>query len=113
MAGKPRPDDIQVLKDRVLEYYRALPIKKLAIESIGRSYDALNEWETSDAIFARKMFEAKAAWAREKSGSKRVEPSWLLGRVMKEHFSERTEHTGADGEKLEPLVIIRPPSDGS
>jgi len=90
-------EEISLLKDKAVEYYRRLPVKKLAAAKVGRSYDAFNEWEKNDAIFARRLQEAKADFALKQVESRKMTPQFALERIFKEEFSQRTELTGPDG----------------
>jgi len=92
-------DTIKELKERFLVYYRQLPHKTLAANSIGRSLDTINSWEKSDQAFSAQVLEAKADFAQ--TNMKRVRSrEWVLERVLKEEFSERKEMTGKDGKDL-------------
>ena len=86
------------LKEKFLEYYRELPIKNLAAAYIGRTDDTILIWQRDDSDFSELVKEAEANWAMKKC--KGVEDSWILERVMKKHFSQRSEVTGADGEPV-------------
>jgi hypothetical protein len=92
-------DDRLKLKEKFLLYYRDLPIQKLACNHVGRSEDTIIRWKAEDEDFANQIDDAKAAWAMARS--KRVKSQeWLLERVMKDHFAQRSELTGKDGESL-------------
>lgn len=93
-------------KVKFLAYYRELPIQKLAAASIGVDETTIIRWKNEDTNFANQAEDAKAQWAMSKSkGVKSKE--WLLERVMKDHFAQRQENTGKDGEPLQGLVIIK------
>lgn len=92
-------DTLLPLKEKFIAYYRDLPILKLAAASIGRSEDAVLLWRKADSVFSAQVEEAKAAWAM--GNAKKVKSrEWLLERVMKDHFSARSELTGKDGAPL-------------
>jgi hypothetical protein len=96
-------DNKAELKAKFLEYYKELPVQKLAGESIGRDEDTICRWKKEDTEFADQISEARAEWAKRLSKGVRSK-EWLLERVIKDHFSPRQEVTGADGS---PLVIIK------
>lgn len=77
------------LKREFLKYYRFLPIQKLAAEFIGKCEDTITDWKRKDKKFSDQIGMAKSEWALEKS--RKVRPEWLLERIMKEHFAEKTE----------------------
>jgi len=93
----------KALKEKFIEYYSELPIQKLAAESIGKSEDTITDWKRSDSDFSDQLMFARAQWAKRNSKGVRSK-EWLLERVMKDHFAQRQELTGKDGETL---VIIR------
>ena len=43
-------DDRLLLKEKFLEYYKDLPLQKLAAESIGRSEDTITDWKKVELI---------------------------------------------------------------
>lgn len=87
------------LKQKFLEYYKELPVIKLAAGWIGRTDDTITNWRKDDTDFSEQIDNAKSDWA--KKTSKQVKSKeWLLERVMKDHFAQRQELTGADGESL-------------
>lgn len=95
---------IKELKVKFLEYFKQLPIQKLAAASIGKSEDTITDWKHADSDFSDQVENAKAAWALE--NVKKVKSrEWTLERVMKDHFAQRSEHTGKEGEKLFPAPI--------
>lgn len=78
-------DDRKELKEKFLEYFKQLPVQKLAAASIGKNEDTLIRWKNEDADFADQVEQAKAEWAL--SNIKRVKSrEWLLERLMKDHF---------------------------
>lgn len=80
------------LKEKFLEYYRELPVQKLAAAYIGRDEDTIIVWKHEDRDFSDQMENARAEWARRKS--KRVKSEeWLLERVMKDHFAPPKNET--------------------
>ncbi|MBA2706126.1 MAG: hypothetical protein H0U60_20010 [Blastocatellia bacterium] len=101
MSDKTKPT-IEELKAKYLDYYAALPIQKLAAGYIGRNEDTIIVWKKADKKFADSVLEKESEWAR--SNAARVKSrEWLLERVMKNHFSPRTEITGPDGERIIPI----------
>ena len=94
-----RTRQLSKLKREFLEYYAKLPIQKLAAEFIGKSEDTICDWKNNDKIFANQIASAKSAWALNNVGKvKSVE--WLLERVMKDHFSQKTETEHGVNEEL-------------
>jgi hypothetical protein len=92
-------------KEKFLEYYRQLPIQKLAADFIGVSENTITNWKKEDIEFCDQINSAKSQWALD--NSKRVKSKeWLLERVMNEHFKERKEVEVIG----DPLVVIK---DGS
>ena len=84
------------LKREYLDYYRELPVQKLAAASIGRSDDTIIAWRGSDPEFAAQVQQARAAWALKKT--KRVDDTWLLERVLREEFTPRLDITVSPGQ---------------
>lgn len=96
--------NIERLKAKVLEYYRELPVFELAAHSVGRDRSTLWRWRNEDPAFEASLQKAGATWAKRKTkGVKSKE--WLLERVMKSHFSPRSEVTGADGGVLKIDIV--------
>lgn len=90
-------------KAKFLEYYRNLPIQKLAASSIGKDEDTIIHWKHADADFADQTEVARAEWALAKSGQvKSVE--WLLERVMKDHFSQKIETEHGLSEEVQRIM---------
>lgn len=87
------------LKEKFLEYYRELPIQKLAADSIGRHEDTIVLWKKKDSDFSDQIDMARADWAKRTSKGVRSK-EWLLERVMKDHFSQRNELANPDGTNL-------------
>src|SRR5206468_3975145 len=92
------------LKREYLEYYRELPVQKLAAASIGRDDDTIIRWRGQDKEFAEQVQQARAAWALKKT--KRVDDTWLLERVLREEFTPRLDVVVSPGQDqtLEQLV---------
>lgn len=84
------------LKDKYLEYYRQLPVQKLAAASIGKDEDTIIRWKKDDTDFADYVSEARAQWALKNVKGVRSK-EWLLERVIKDHFNppkQEVENTG-------------------
>lgn len=92
-------DAILPLKEKFLEYFRQLPVQRLAAASIARSEDTISLWKKDDSEFSDEIDKAAAEWAMDKAKKVKSE-EWLLERIMRGHFSQRTEITGADGEPV-------------
>lgn len=97
-------EQIEALKVKFLEYYRDLPIIRLASGYVGRDEDSIMRWRKQDKVFAEQMALARSEWALRKSKKVKSE-EWLLERVMKDHFAPRSEITGEEGK---PAVIVVP-----
>jgi hypothetical protein len=96
--------ELDALKTRFLDYFKQLPVQKLAAASVGKSEDTVTRWKQDDAAFADQIEQLKAQWALENvKGVKSRE--WLLERLMKDHFAPRQELTGKDGKDL-PTPIL-------
>lgn len=81
---------ISNLKQRFLEYYKKLPIQKLAAEFIGKDEDTIIRWKNNDKNFADRVASAKSEWALSKATSVKSS-EWLLERILSEHFKEKKE----------------------
>lgn len=98
-------EEIALLKEDFLSYYRELPIKKAGADFIGRSIDTINNWEKDDPDFAERVIRAKAEYAR-KHGKGR--PDNLLPKLYEE-FSPvpvpvDVAHDVKDGSALSQLL---------
>lgn len=79
---------IKEKKIKYLEYFRQLPIQKLAAASVGVNEDTIIVWKGKDSDFSDQVENAKAEWAMENAkGVKSKE--WLLERLMNNHFGEK------------------------
>lgn len=78
------------LKDKFLEYFRNLPVLKLAGGWIGKSDDTITIWKRDDPWFSEQIDIAKSEWAQKTARQVRSK-EWLLERVMSDHFKERKE----------------------
>lgn len=97
-------DDKLPLKLRFLEYYKDLPIQKLAAGYVGRDEDTIILWKKEDSDFSYQVELAKSEWAKAKA--KRVmSQEWLLERVMNDHFGQRNKtDLTSNGKELKGLV---------
>lgn len=92
-------------KIKFLEYFRELPVQKLAAGKIGYDENTITFWKKDDKDFCDHIEAAKSDWAL--SQVKKVKSKeWLLERLMKDHFAERKEFTGADGKDLIPAPLL-------
>lgn len=91
------------LKLKFLEYFREVPVQKLAAAYIGRDETRIVSWKNHDTNFANQIEEAKANWARDKVKGVKSE-EWLLERLMKDHFAERKEFEHGVSEELEAIL---------
>lgn len=87
------------MKKAFLEYYAMLPVQKLAAERVGINEDTVTDWKAKDKEFSDQVGFLKSEWALKNSRLVRSK-EWLLERVLKDHFAERTELAGPDGEEL-------------
>lgn len=97
-------DDRLAKKDKFLEYFKSLPVQKLAAGFAGISEDTVTDWKKEDSDFAYQIELRKSEWAKE-NASKVRSKEWLLERVLKDHFAPRQELTGKDGEDLNVQVV--------
>ena len=93
-------------KERFLEYFAGLPVQKLAAGFAGVHEDTVTDWKANDEDFSDRLELAKSAWANKTVKGVRSK-EWLLERIMKEHFAQRVESTGKDGESLKPTFIVQ------
>jgi len=104
-GAKQTKADIAALKEKYLWYYRDCPIQKYAAQSIRRDMDTIIRWRDEDPGFAEAIKEAESEFVRK--NLLKTKADWRLERILKSEFAQRTELTGADGEKLEGLVVIK------
>lgn len=95
-------DDRLPLKEKFLEYYRKMPIKKYAGYSIGKSEDTISRWEAEDADFADSINAAKAQYLLDKA---RVLPPTFIIPLLFRELTPRTELTGPEGKELTPVLV--------
>ncbi len=96
---------ITELKVKFLEYYRQLPMIRLAAGKIGRDEDTVMRWRALDADFAEQMASAKSDWALQKSKSVKSD-EWLLERVLRDHFLPPKIENEVSG-KIDHIIITR------
>lgn len=96
-------ENIELLKEKYIEYYKELPVQKYACMSIARDEDTILTWRKKDTDFADKIDQARADWVKRKASKAKVE--FALERLEKSVFAERKELTGADGEPLSVNVV--------
>lgn len=92
---------IEELKNKAVEYYRGVPVKRYTAMYIGRSEDTLREWELNDPDFSVRLQGARSEWVDEHV--KKSPSPFVLERLEKEVFAERKEVTGAGGKDLSGL----------
>lgn len=74
------------LKEKFLEYFRQLPVQKLAADFIGVHQDTITDWKKKDKSFSDQVSRAKSEWALKHA--KNINSSeWMLERVMRDSFS--------------------------
>lgn len=94
-------DDRLPLKEKFLEYFKTTPIQKYAAAHIGKNEDTILIWKKEDSDFSDQIDSLKAAFVTAKL-KKIKDNQWILERLFKDSFSQRTEVTGEEGK---PLVI--------
>lgn len=92
-------EEIAALKIKFLEYFAEVPIQKYAASYIGRSEDAIHEWKQKDSDFANQIEITKAEYLKKQLKGVRSK-EWIIERLFKDHFAQRTELTGKEGEAL-------------
>lgn len=99
-------DEIARKKQEFKKYYRQLPIIKLCAGKIGVHRDTVYKWLDSDSAFYTQLEELKYEFAMENLPQVKNR-EWVLERILREHFTPRTEITGKDGKDLpSPITII-------
>jgi hypothetical protein len=98
-TGKKAPLSV---KRKFLEYFKDLPIQKLAADHVGVHQDTVTDWKKQSPAFAKKVQELKAAWAMKHVGMVKKQ-EWLLERILKEEFAERKE-VDLTSEKLDKAL---------
>lgn len=93
------------LKAKFLEYFREVPIQKFAAGHIGRCEETIINWKKEDLDFSNCIEDAKAEFVKRKLGKVRSQ-EWILERVFKGDFAQRTELTGKEGKDLFPEPIL-------
>jgi len=99
-------DDRLKEKEQFLEYFRDLPIQKLAAGWIHRGEDTITDWKKQDPDFAGQIASVKSAWARDNSKKVRSR-EWLLERIMRKEFAPPTQKTKEEV-KIEGVILYRP-----
>jgi hypothetical protein len=98
-------DDIAKKKELFKQYYRQLPIIKLCAGKIGVHKTTVYNWLEEDTTFATQLEELKYEFAMENLPQVKNR-EWVLERILREHFTPRTEITGKDGKDLLPTPIM-------
>lgn len=98
-------DEIAKKKELFKQYYRQLPIIKLCAGKIGVSRDTIYVWIENDSTFSTQLEELKYEFAMENLPQVKNR-EWVLERILREHFTPRTEITGKDGKDLMPTPIM-------
>ena len=98
-------DDRLPLKEKFLEYYRQLPIQKLAAATIGKSEDTITDWKAQDSDFSCQIEDARAQWALDKV-KKVPSKEWLLDRILNDHFGPRSKTDITTNGKDLPAPIL-------
>lgn len=101
----PSKDTVAELKERAIEYYRELPVYKLAAAKVGRDEDTMQRWKKEDSEFAYRLQVARADWILK--NTKKTPPAWLLERLEKDLFAERKEITGKEGEPIQVESVTK------
>lgn len=82
-------EDIKLLKDKFIEYFRDVPVQKYAAMYIGRTEQTIINWLKADMDFFNRVQEARAEWVKRKAV--KVKAEFALERLEKEIWSERKE----------------------
>jgi len=91
-------------KKKFLEYFADVPVQKIAASYVNVSEDTILRWKKEDSAFTDQIEFLGGEWIRR--NVKEVKSrEWLLERLFRQHFSERKEITGADGQDLIPKPI--------
>jgi len=98
-------DDIAKKKELFKQYYRQLPIIKLCAGKIGVVRETVHRWIDEDVTFATQLEELKYEFAMENLAQVKNR-DWVLERILRDHFTPRTEITGANGKDLMPTPIM-------
>lgn len=85
-------DPNKELKEKFLDYFKQLPVQKLAGAKIGKHEDTIVRWKNDDADFAEQIEMAKAEWALKNVKSVRSK-EWLLERLMRTEFAPPQQRT--------------------
>lgn len=82
-------EDIAILKDRYVEYYKELPVQKYAAMYVGRTEDTIKNWRDTDSDFSARVDQARSEWVKKKVSKAKVE--FALERLEKSIFRESKE----------------------
>lgn len=78
-------------KQRVVDYFKALPVYKYAAMSAGISVDTLKDWRDKDKDFSDELQKAESEFYGSKV--KKARPEFLLERLDKETFGLKTDES--------------------
>lgn len=95
-------EDKAELKAKFLEYYKDVPFKKFGAMYVGVNRTTINRWIKDDETFASQVRKLRSEFLQKNLKAVRKK-EWLVERIFKQEFAERTEHTGARGK---PLPIL-------
>ena len=108
------PDDRYKKKLKFLEYFKQLPVQKLAAGMIGISENTVTRWKDEDSDFGDQIELAKSKWALKTA--KRIKSAeWLLERILRDQFyPPKIEETKTKGPNslIEWMHNIRFKKDG-
>lgn len=91
-------------KKKFLEYFADVPVQKIAASYVNVSEETIIDWKKADVNFSNQIEFLGGEWIRR--NVKEVKSrEWLLERLFRQHFSERKEITGADGQDFIPKPI--------
>lgn len=90
-------DDKLVLKEKFLEYYSKMPIKKYAAYSVGRDEDTILIWQKDDSDFSDRIKILKADYLLNKAN--RLPATFIIPLLFRE-LTPRHELTGKEGESI-------------
>lgn len=87
---QPASMENQDKKDKFLEYFKQLPVQKLAAASIGVHENTIINWKNEDCDFCDQVEMAKAEWALKNVKQVRSR-EWLLERLLRDQFGQNNQ----------------------
>lgn len=97
--------DTKAKKQKFLEYFRKLPVQKLAAGYVGINQDTVTDWKKADKEFSDQIEAAKSEWAMNLSSKVRSK-EWLLERLMRDPFGANIDVTSGGKPLPTPIIPI-------